>query len=239
MRRRDLISGAAAGAVVLAASRARAAGGKPAAKPPANPKPGAHAPAPLPFKAGALTGISEKMITSHHDKNYAGAVKNLNKVETELAGLGKDAAPYLVAALREKELTFLNSMILHERYFGNLGGDGKRSGALDTRLGADLGAGAWEEQFKAAAMGLGGGSGWVVLAMSFHDGDVRIASSANHTQAIAFGVPLLVLDMYEHAYAIDYGADHAAYIDAFFKNLAWHEVEDRYARAEKARAALA
>jgi Fe-Mn family superoxide dismutase len=240
MRRRDLISGAAAGAVVVAAARAHAGTGKPAAAAAAtaNPKPGSHAPVALPFKAGALTGISEKMITSHHDKNYAGAVKNLNKVETDLAALGKDAAPYLVAGLREKELTFLNSMIMHERYFGNLGGDGKRSGALDTRLAKDFGADAWEAAFKAAAMGLGGGSGWVVLSLSFHDGDVRIASSANHTQAIAHGSPLLVLDMYEHAYAIDYGADHASYIDAFFKNVAWHEVEDRYARALEAKAKL-
>src|SRR5262245_30684662 len=106
MRRRELLTGAAAGAVVLASSRAGAAGAaKPAPAPAAaaNPKPGAHTPQPLPFKAGALTGISEKMITSHHDKNYAGAVKNLNKVETDLAALTKDAAPYLVAGLREKE----------------------------------------------------------------------------------------------------------------------------------------
>jgi Fe-Mn family superoxide dismutase len=234
-----LTGAAAAGGAIVLTRNAIAGGDKP--KPPAaaaNPAPGKHAPLPLPFKASALTGISEKMIASHHDKNYAAAIKNLNKVETDLAALGKDAAPYLVAGLRDKELTYLNSMILHERYFGNLGGDGKRAGALDKRLGSDFGADKWEAAFKAAAMGLGGGSGWVVLALSFHDGDVRIASSANHTQAIAHGSPLLVLDMYEHAYAIDYGADHAAYIDAYFKNVAWQEVEDRYDRALKAKAAL-
>jgi Fe-Mn family superoxide dismutase len=239
MNRRELLTGAAAagGAILLAQTAiAGADKAKPAAG--ANPGPGKHAPVPLPFKASALTGITDTMITSHHDKNYAGAVKNLNKVETDLAALGKDAPAYLVAGLREKELTYLNSMILHERYFANLGGDGKRSGALDKRLGSDLGADKWEAAFKAAAMGLGGGSGWVVLSYSFHDGDVRIASSGNHTQAVAHGSPLLVLDMYEHAYAIDYGADHAAYIDAFFKNIAWHEVEERYERALKAKAAL-
>jgi Fe-Mn family superoxide dismutase len=109
---------------------------------------------------------------------------------------------------------------------------------LDKRLGSDYGAGAWEERFRAAAMALGGGSGWVVLCYSFHDGDVRIASSGNHTQAVAHGSPLLVLDMYEHAYAIDYGADHAKYIDAFFKNVMWDQVEERYERALKAKAAL-
>lgn len=125
MHRRDLLTGAVAtGGAILVAHGALAGAAKPTPAG-ANPAPGSHAPLPLPFKAGALTGISEKLVTSHHDKNYAGAVKNLNKVEADLAALGKDAAPYLVAGLREKELTYLNSVILHERYFGNLGGDGK------------------------------------------------------------------------------------------------------------------
>ena len=129
-------------------------------------------------------------------------------------------------------------MMLHEHYFGHLGGNGKRSGALESRLGSELGAAAWEAQVRADATALGGGSGWVVLALSLHDGGLRIAQSTNHTQALAFGAPLLVLDMYEHAYAIDFGAEHAAYIDAFFKNVAWDVVEARYERAQKALAAL-
>ncbi len=245
MHRRDLlVQGAATGAALLAATTVATAApaGKPV--PPAvrgktPPGPGKHVPAPLAFKPAGLTGISEKMISSHHDKNYAGAVKNLNKVEVDLAALKADAPGYLVTGLREKELTYFNSMVLHEHHFGNLGGNGKRSGALETRLGSELGAGAWEAQVRAAATALGGGSGWVVVALSLHDGGLRISSSANHTQALAFGAPLLVLDMYEHAYAIDYGADHAAYIDAFFKNLAWDAVEARYDRAAKALAALA
>ena len=236
MNRRDLlIHGAATGAAILVAERVVHA----APDPKPSPKPGSHAPVPLSFKPSALTGISEKMITSHHDKNYAGAVKNLNKVETDLAALKADAPGYLVAGLREKELTYFNSMVLHEHYFGNLGGNGKRSGALDKRLGSELGAAVWEAQFRACAGALGGGSGWVVLALTMHDGGLRIGQSTNHTQALAFGAPLLVLDMYEHAYAIDYGADHASYIDAFFKSLAWDAVEGRYDRALKAHAALA
>ena len=245
MHRRDLLAqGAAASAALLAT--AAAAHAAPPAKVPPTPAPrgkvppglGKHAPAPLTFKPGGLTGISEKMITSHHDKNYAGAVKNLNKVETDLAALKPDAPPYLVAGLREKQLTYFNSMVLHEHYFGNLGGTGKRSGALETRLGSDFGAGAWEAQVRAAAMGLGGGSGWVIVGLSLHEGSLVLSSSANHTQAVALGAPLLVLDMYEHAYALDYGADHAAYIEAFFKNIAWDAVEARYDRALKASAAL-
>jgi Fe-Mn family superoxide dismutase len=241
MHRRDLlVRGAATGAALLAATAIAEAA--PTARPPSRGKTppglGKHAPAALPFKAGSLTGISEKMISSHHDKNYAGAVKNLNKVETDLAALAPDAPAYLVAGLREKQLTYFNSMVLHEHYFGNLGGNGKRSGALETRLGSDFGAAAWEAQVRATAMGLGGGSGWVILGLSLHDGSLVIASAGNHTQNLAFGAPLLALDMYEHAYQQDYGADHAAYIEAFFKNLAWDVVEARYDRAMKASALL-
>lgn len=245
MHRRDLlVRGAASGAALLAA--AAAVDAAPPAKQPPAPAPngktppglGKHVVAPLPFKSGGLAGISEKMITSHHDKNYAGAVKNLNKVEVDIAALKPDAPGYLVAGLHERQLLYFNSMVLHEHYFGNLGGNGKRSGALETRLGSDFGAGAWEAQVRAAAAALGGGSGWVVVALSLHDGGLRISSSINHTQAVAFGAPLLVLDMYEHAYAIDYGADFAPYIDAFFKNIAWEAVEARYDHAMKAIAAL-
>jgi superoxide dismutase, Fe-Mn family len=242
-RRELLVQGAATSAALLAS--AAVAGAAPTGKQAAAsagartpPGLGKHAPASLPFKAASLRGISERMITSHHDKNYAGAVKNLNKVEVDLAALKADAPGYLVAGLREKELTYFNSMVLHEHYFGNLGGSGKRSGALETRLSSELGAGAWEAQVRAAATALGGGSGWVIVALSLHDGGLRISSSGNHTQALAFGAPLVVLDMYEHAYAIDYGADHAAYIDALFKNLAWEVIEGRYDRAMKASAAL-
>lgn len=243
MHRRDLLLHGAAGGAILLATRATAHAA-PDNKAPATPTakasagPGKHVPVPLAFKPATLTGISDRMITSHHDKNYAGAIKNLNKVETDLAALKPDAPAYLVAGLREKELTYFNSMVLHEHYFGNLGGNGKRSGSLEARLGTELGAGAWEAQFRATAMGLGGGSGWVVLALALHDGGLRISQSTNHTQTAAATLPLLVLDMYEHAYALDYGADHATYIDAFFKNLAWETVEARYARALKAGAAL-
>jgi len=241
MHRRDLlVRGAATSAALLAATAIADAAppAKPASKARTPPGLGKHEPAPLAFKAGSLTGISEKMITSHHDKNYAGAVKNLNKVETDIAALKLDAPAYLVAGLRDKQLTYFNSMVLHEHYFGNLGGNGKRAGALESRLGSEFGASAWEAQVRATAMGLGGGSGWVILGLSLHEGSLVIASAGNHTQNLAFGAPLMALDMYEHAYQQDYGADHAAYIEAFFKNLAWEVVEARYDRAMKASAAL-
>src|SRR3954463_10914671 len=98
IQRRDLF---ASGAALLAATAIADAKRMPPPPPPpkAPPKPGAHAPVPLPFKPGSLTGISEKMITSHHDKNYAGAIKNLNAVELELATLKVDMPGYQVAGL--------------------------------------------------------------------------------------------------------------------------------------------
>jgi len=198
-----------------------------------------HPVRPLPFDARKLNGFSERMIVSHHENNYGGAVKNLNKVEEELTRVTKDTPGFVVAGLKERELTFTNSMILHEHYFGNLGGDGKASGEIEKRLAAQFGSFArWEELFRATGISLSGGSGWVLLDYNFQTGELCIYWSGNHTQSVAFGQPLLVLDMYEHSYQMDYGAAAAKYIDAFFRNVNWDEVSFRLERAEKASAVL-
>ncbi len=181
---------------------------------------------PLPFNPSKLKGLSEKLLTSHHANNYGGAVKNLMKVEEELSRLGSDALPALISGLQERAVQFHNSMTLHEAYFGNLGGDGKISGSLATALPAG-----WEGAFRATALSLSGGSGWVTLCLHFATSELMIAWSGNHTQALAGALPLVVLDMYEHSFAIDYGAAAAKYVDAFFANLKWEEAEHRYARA--------
>src|SRR5229473_2928205 len=104
---------------------------------------------PLPFQPTRLKGLSERLVVSHHENNYGGAVKNLNKVEEELSRVTKDTPAFVVAGLKERELTFTNSMILHEHYFGNLGGDGKASGGIAKRLAAEHGSfGRWEELFR-------------------------------------------------------------------------------------------
>ncbi|HEX4353836.1 MAG TPA: Fe-Mn family superoxide dismutase [Polyangiales bacterium] len=199
-----------------------------------------HTPVPLPFAAGSLNGLSERMITSHHENNYTGAVKNLNGVEKELARVTKDTPPFLVAGLRERELTFRNSKSLHEQYFANLGGDGKRAGAIDAALTRAYGEAAkWEEQFRVTGLGLGGGSGWVILGYELETHALRVVSCANHTQTLAISAPLLVMDMYEHAYQMDFGAAAARYIDAFFANIKWEEVNRRFDRAQRAASALA
>ena len=195
---------------------------------------GKHQIRPLPFNPARLKGLSERLIVSHHENNYGGAVRNLNRTEQELAGVTKDTPPLVVAALKERELTFANSATLHELYFGNLGGDGKASGAVERAVAKTYGSlTRWEELFRLTGMGLAGGSGWVVLAWDFPRSEVRSYWSGNHTQACAFGQPLLVLDMYEHAYAIDYGTAAAKYVDAFFQNIQWDEVNRRLESAQR------
>jgi Fe-Mn family superoxide dismutase len=139
-----------------------------------------------------------------------------------------------VAGLRERELTYANSAFLHERYFENLGSDGKSAGDIAKALSAQFGtAGCWEELVRATAMSLGGGSGWVVIALSPLTNDIRVVGTGGHAPALAAGTPLLVLDMFEHAYAIDFGSAHAKYIDAFFANVNWSVVDKRWQAARK------
>jgi Fe-Mn family superoxide dismutase len=215
-----------------AAPGAAAAGGIPALA-------GNHTVVPLPFVASSLTGLSEKLISSHHDNNYAGAVKNLNRVEQELSQVTRDTPPLIVGGLRASELQFRNSKQLHEVYFAGLGGDGKRSGAIEVALSQAYGSSTrWEEHFRATGLSLGGGSGWVILACELDTGALRTFWSGNHTQTLATSYPILVMDMYEHSYQMDYGAAAARYIDAFFSNIRWDEVNRRHERAGRAAALL-
>ncbi|HYS10032.1 MAG TPA: Fe-Mn family superoxide dismutase [Myxococcales bacterium] len=238
MTRRDILVGSM---VIGGAALAQQTGKETGTLPGGDALVGKHAIQPLPFDPKKLSGLSEKLLVSHHDNNYAGAVKNLNKVEEALSKVGPDTPGFTVAGLEAAKLKFTNSMVLHEMYFGNLGGDGKApAGAQIERVlvqayGSRL---RWEELFRALGMSLGGGSGWAILDWDFHAHGPRIYWAGDHTNAAAFCAPLLVMDMYEHAYTIDYGASAKDYIDAFFKNIQWAEVERRLGRAQKGDAAL-
>lgn len=197
---------------------------------------GTHAPKPLPFAPGSLPGLSERLIQSHWENNYGGAVRRLNLIEQQLAELPSDAPPYLLGALKREELIATNSMVLHELYFANLGGTASPPQPLADALGAAFGDyQSWEQEFRGTGAALGGGSGWVVLSYHVQNGMLRNSWSGDHTQNLAFGVPLLVLDMYEHAYAIDYGAGAAQYIAAFMANVNWAEVARRFDEARAGR----
>ena len=194
---------------------------------------GDHQPKPLPFDPAKLRGLSEKLLRSHHENNYTGAVKRLNTIQQQLGHLPKDAAPYQMGSLKREELIATNSMLLHELYFGNLGGDGKASGAIVDMLKTHYGSlEAWEQEFRLTGLSLGGGSGWVVLAFDPHEKTAHTYWLWDHTHSLAWGTPLLVMDMYEHSYAMDYGANARGYIDAFFQNVQWDEVNRRAEHAK-------
>jgi superoxide dismutase, Fe-Mn family len=232
--RRQVLAGITA--ATLAGTAGAATVSNPVA-PPSAPTPpafrGQHAPKPLPFDPKKLTGLSESLLISHHDNNYAGAVKNLNRLEQELAQVTKDTPAFVVGGLRQSELTYRNSMTLHEAYFGNLGGDGKPSGTIATAIAGAYGSfDSWQLHFRGIGASLAGGSGWVVLGYELMTGELRTVGLNNHTQALATSLPLLVMDMYEHAYAIDFGAAAAKYIDAFFANIQWDVVSRRLEQAD-------
>ncbi len=108
-------------------------------------------------------------------------------------------------------------------------GDGKPSPAFAQVLARDFGSvDRWRDEFVALANGLAGGSGWVVLTYVPRDGRLVNQYAAEHSQALAGGFPILALDMYEHAYHIDFGANAKAYIETFLRNIDWKSVEERH-----------
>lgn len=187
-----------------------------------------HVPKPLPFSPSGLRGLSEKLVRSHHENNYTGAVEKLNDVRRRLVEATDDTPGFVLHGLAQSELTFKHSAVLHEAYFGNLAPGGS-TGSVASKLFAESfgGAAAWESRFRALANSLAGGSGWAIVAYDLHERGPRMYTAADHTQGMSSGIPLLVLDMYEHAYHMDYGAEAGRYIDAFFENVSWEEVDRR------------
>ena len=174
--RRAVLAALGAGSAALAAGREAfaQAPAAPAPRPPAFR--GEHAPRPLPFDPAKLNGLSEKLVRSHWENNYGGAVKALNAVEQRLDVMlaDKDLPAYVYGDLKREELVRTGSVVLHEHYFANLGGDGKPSGsALELVKGAFGSYETWEAEFKRTASALGGGSGWVVLALNLHTGEAH------------------------------------------------------------------
>ncbi len=188
----------------------------------------------LPFDPAALNRLSTGLIASHHQNNDGGAVKRLNAIRAQLSSTAFATAPgFQLNGLKREELIATNSMLLHELYFGSLGGDGvTMEPAAKLMLDANFGSfERWREEFIAMGKALGGGSGWVLLVFQPREGTLVNQWAADHTHAVAGGVPILALDMYEHAYHMDYGAAAGAYVDAFMGNIDWAAVYGRYQRA--------
>jgi superoxide dismutase, Fe-Mn family len=191
-----------------------------------------YAAKPLPFDPSRIKGMSEKILTSHYENNYVGAVKRLNAIDTELISLNWTQAPtFVINGLKREELIAANSMILHEHFFNAIGGDGQPSGVLEEAIKRDFGSvDRWRAEFSAMGKAEGGGSGWVILSYSPRDKRLVNCWAADHTTTLAGGRPVLVLDMYEHAYHMDYGAKAAAYVDAFMQNIRWDNATSLYTR---------
>jgi Fe-Mn family superoxide dismutase len=192
---------------------------------------------PIHCRPWLINGLSLKLIESHYENNYGGALRRLNAIAAQLESLDHaTTAPHVLNGLKRDELTALNSTLLHELYFASIGGggDGRPTEPMAEALARDFGSvDRWRSEIVAMAQGLAGGSGWVVLAYVPRDHRLINQYAGEHGQAIAGAIPVLALDMYEHAYHIDFGANARAYIDAFMRNIDWKSVQARYEDARE------
>lgn len=177
----------------------------------------------LPFRE--LRGISQKTIEIHWGKLYQGYVKKWQEIQEKLkGGVSRD--------LKVEESFLADAVILHEAYFDMLGGNGETNGEIVKSLERDFGSfDKWQEEFK----NLGTVSrGWVILAFDFNDGKLRNYIADSHNSYGIWGAsPILVLDMYEHAYFIDFGSDKKSYIETFFQNLNWQAINKKFQKVVK------
>jgi Fe-Mn family superoxide dismutase len=183
-----------------------------------------------PLKYKELKKISAKTLEIHHGKLYAGYVAKWKEIQEKLANADKEKANATYSeyrALKTEESYAADGVILHEAYFDILGGDGKAKGEIIKRIEKDFGSyEKWEADFRACGFSA---RGWAIMAYDFNDGKLRNYTGDLHNQGGIWGVsPIVVLDVYEHAYFIDFGSDRKSYINAFFENLDWEEINKKY-----------
>ena len=191
----------------------------------------AYAMKPLACDPKRIKGMSEKLIVSHYENNYGGAVKRLNAIVEQLGALDFEKAPvFVVNGLKREQLIAQNSMLLHELFFESFGDSSEPDAHLREVLIRNFGSvERWRAEFVAMGKALGGGSGWVLLTYSKRDDRLTNQWAADHTHTLAGGQPILALDMYEHSYHMDYGAKAAGYVDAFMNAINWPNVARFYA----------
>lgn len=184
---------------------------------------------------GTLDGLSKSQI-EQHIKLYQGYIGKSNELTAALKDASLEGANATYAPLREmlvEESYAVNGVIYHEFYFGNLGGKGaEASGDLRAGLEERWGSyGKFMDYLKAAGKCM---RGWVVIGYNTRGGHLSAFGLDMHNMWSPAGlIPILVLDVYEHAYMVDYGIDRAKYLDAFAKNLDWDVVAKRLAYARK------
>jgi Fe-Mn family superoxide dismutase len=193
--------------------------------------------APLYCRPWTLNGISRRLIESHYEGNYGAAVQRLNTITAELGAL--DPATVLaetIGRMKRDQAALLNSTLLHELYFASLGGDGRAvPPAMAEALARDFGSvDRWRREFVALSESLGsGGAGWVLLTWLPRDGQLINQVATDHSQSAAGGIPILAIDMYEHAYHIEFGTNATSYIASFMRNIDWASVQGRHDDAVK------
>ncbi len=193
---------------------------------------------PFLLKPQRMNGLSERLLVSHYENNYGGAMRRLNAIRARLAAIDWAHMPvFEINGLKREELIAAGSVILHEIYFDSLGGDGdnaptgltqppaRLAQALERDFGSVM---AWRVEFTAMAKALAGGSGWALLAWSERLGRLVNQWAADHAHGLPGATPILALDMYEHAYHLDFGARAAAYVDQVMANLNWERIGARY-----------
>src|SRR2546421_4006215 len=175
-----------------------------------------------------LDGIARETVEAHY-KLYEGYVSKRNEILAKLAEVDLSAANQVYSEIRalKIELTFaIGGVKNHEIYFEHLGGEGgDPDGPMAELVERDFGSVAdWREDLKATGMG-GRGGAWT--AYDWDEGRLfNYTGDAQNTFPIWNATPLIALDVYEHAYFLDYQTDRASYIDAFFDNLDWSTVND-------------
>ena len=187
-----------------------------------------------------LEGLSLHML-EQHVKLYEGYVKKSNEIQTKIDSADKSEANGVysfIGELKRQETFAVNGMKLHEVYFGHLRGDGEAGGELLVMIEKDFGSLAdWQAEMVATGMSA---RGWAITAFDYRDNRLHVYGSDGHNVGAVWGaVPVVVLDVYEHAYFIDYGIGRKEYIASFFKNLDWnfanrivteYELAKRYAK---------
>jgi len=203
-----------------------------------------YQPKRLPFRT-PLNGISDRTMKNHHDKLYVNYVNRKNEIENRLEELGRtivldgkagDTTYGELRSLKDSETYAVNGVNLHEWYFEILGGDGTFENAHELVAALTGTFGAVEtfiRYFSECAMSA---RGWTVLAWDTKESRLWIYNCDAHNQGGVWGaLPIIVLDVYEHAYFMDHGADRQSYLKAFWKNFNWTAANDLFKRASAIR----
>jgi Fe-Mn family superoxide dismutase len=191
---------------------------------------------PLPYPYDALEPwIDKETVTIHHDKHHAGYVKNFNEALQKLAE-ARTSGDFSLIKHWSREFAFNGSgHVLHTLYWENMSpnGGGKPGGELPTAMEKSFGGfERFKQQFTAATKAVEG-SGWGVLAFEPFRGYLTVLQVEKHQDLTVWGVyPLLVCDVWEHAYYLKYQNRRAEYVENFFKLIYWPEVEKRYRMAK-------